>query len=80
MMKNLALLLIPVFILTGCKKDEEESADALILDFSIVNTSITDFSLEEIIIEEDFSQVVVLAENNLSGENPPISEFNVPQF
>ena len=73
MMKKFALLLIPVILLTGCKKDEEESGEAQILDFSLVSTSITDFSLEEIFIDDELSKVLVLAQNDLSGENPPIS-------
>jgi hypothetical protein len=73
MMKKFALLLIPVLLLTGCKKDEEESGEAQILDFSLVSTSITDFSLEEIFIDDEFSKILVLAQNDLAGENPPIS-------
>jgi len=72
-MKKLAFLLIPAFILAGCKKDEEKSDEAKILEFSITSSSITDFSLEDVFIDDELSKVLVLSQNNLAGENPPIS-------
>ncbi|MGD2033877.1 MAG: PCMD domain-containing protein [Bacteroidales bacterium] len=72
-MKKIALFLVTVIFITGCKKDEEASDEAHILDFSVVNTSITGFSLEQVFIDEKFSHVLVLSQNNLSDENPPIS-------
>lgn len=73
MMKKIAFLLIPALLLAGCKKDDEESGEAHILDFALLSTSITDFSLEEIFIDDEYSKVLVLSQNDLAGENPPIS-------
>ncbi len=72
-MKKLSYLLIPVFIISGCKKDDNKSEEALILDFSVVNTNISNFALEDVFIDGNFNQVLVLSQNNLAGENPPIS-------
>jgi len=72
-MKKLALLLIPILLIAGCKKDDDPSDEAQILGFSIISTSISDFALEDVVIDESFNKVLMLSQNNLASENPPIS-------
>ncbi len=72
-MKKLVFLLIPAILFVGCKKDEEQSDEAKILDFTVTSTSISNFSLEDVFIDEESSKILVLSQNDLAGENPPIS-------
>ncbi|MBA7547973.1 hypothetical protein ES705_40414 [subsurface metagenome] len=71
-MKKLIFLLLIVILIAGCKK-EEKSSEAIILDFSVTNTSISDFQLEYIILDQTLNHIVVLSQTSLAEENPPIS-------
>ncbi|MBN1598879.1 MAG: PCMD domain-containing protein [Bacteroidales bacterium] len=72
-MKKSAALFLLALLAFGCKKDDDKSDEALILNFSVTAIDIVDFETRDILIDEEKSIVSIFSENYIDESEIPVS-------